>query len=69
MRGVATFDGIKRADRRDEAHKQNPRRWAQRHEGECLLLRRCGERKAESAFGRTEAGGDPFGRDRACGRL
>ena len=41
---------------RDEAREQDPRRRAQRHEGECLrggLQHGCGERRAEGAFDRA----------------
>ena len=65
--------GTERADHRDEAREQDPRGRAQRHEGECLrggLQHGCGERRAEGAFDRAEAGGDVvFSRDRARGRL
>ena len=65
--------GTERADHRDEAREQDPRRRAQRHEGECLrggLQHGYGERRAEGAFDRAEAGGDAaFSRDRARGRL
>ena len=48
--------GTERADHRDEAREQDPRRRAQRHEGECLrggLQHGCGERRAEGAFDRA----------------
>ena len=64
--------GTERADHRDEARKQNPRRRAQRREVERLcggLQHGYGERRAEGSFGWAEAGGDEFGRDRARGRL
>ena len=66
--------GTERADHRDEAREQNPRRRAQRHEVEVERLRGSlqhgyGERRTEGSFGRAVAGGDEFGRDRARGRL
>ena len=48
--------GTERADHRDEAREQDPRRRAQRHEGECLrggLQHGYGERRAEGAFDRA----------------
>ena len=72
--------GTERADHRDEAREQDPRRRAQRHEGECLrggLQHGCGERRAEGAFDRTrivlkqgaegaEGVEDTEGADRGC---
>ena len=65
--------GSERADQRDEAREQNPRHWAQRHEGTGLrsgsLQHGCSERRDEGAFRRVKAGGDALGRDRAPGQL